>query len=80
MAGLSSPISTQRSPLMTTVYSHHSEQQAAETRLTSIEVIWPVTAGLGVRRLNHTYGAKRSPVGVEWEIGVPAQMSSSSFD
>ncbi|GBM68988.1 hypothetical protein AVEN_158811-1 [Araneus ventricosus] len=29
----------------------HSEQQPAEIRPTSIEVAWPVTAGLGVRGL-----------------------------
>ncbi|GBN43308.1 hypothetical protein AVEN_89928-1 [Araneus ventricosus] len=29
----------------------HSEQQPAEIRPISIEVVWPVTAGLGVRGL-----------------------------
>ncbi|GBN54562.1 hypothetical protein AVEN_2867-1 [Araneus ventricosus] len=39
-------------PLMTTrptVFSPLSQQQPAEIRPTSIEVAWPVTAGLGVR-------------------------------
>ncbi|GBM97983.1 hypothetical protein AVEN_244075-1, partial [Araneus ventricosus] len=44
-----------RVPLMTTrptAFSPLSKQQQAEIRPTSIEVAWPVTAGLGVRVLN----------------------------
>ncbi|GBL72727.1 hypothetical protein AVEN_145677-1 [Araneus ventricosus] len=48
MAGLSSLIS----PL--------SEQQPAEIRPTSIEVAWPVMAGLGVRVLTSRFEAARS--------------------
>ncbi|GBO11904.1 Retrovirus-related Pol polyprotein from transposon 297 [Araneus ventricosus] len=47
-------ISPLRVPLMTTrptAFSPLSEQQPAEIRPTSIEVAWPVTAGLGVRVL-----------------------------
>ncbi|GBL83281.1 hypothetical protein AVEN_36704-1 [Araneus ventricosus] len=54
MAGLSSLISPLRVPLITTrptAFSPLSEQQPAETRPTSIEVAWTVTAGLGVRVL-----------------------------
>ncbi|GBN29085.1 hypothetical protein AVEN_36736-1 [Araneus ventricosus] len=48
-------ISPLRVPLVTThptAFSPLSEQQPAEIRPTSIEVAWPVTAGLGVRVLN----------------------------
>ncbi|GBN51872.1 hypothetical protein AVEN_120156-1 [Araneus ventricosus] len=47
-------ISPLRVPLMTTrptAFSALSEQQPAEIRPNSIEVAWPVTAGLGVRVL-----------------------------
>ncbi|GBM25644.1 hypothetical protein AVEN_82760-1 [Araneus ventricosus] len=47
-------ISPLRVPLMTTrptAFSPLSEQQPAEIRPTSIEVAWPITAGLGVRVL-----------------------------
>ncbi|GBN22105.1 hypothetical protein AVEN_123118-1 [Araneus ventricosus] len=43
-----------RLPLMATrptAFSLFSEQQPSEIRPTSIEVAWPVTAGLGVRVL-----------------------------
>ncbi|GBM46800.1 hypothetical protein AVEN_40009-1 [Araneus ventricosus] len=55
MAGLSSPISPLRIPLMTTrqtAFYPFSEQQLIEIRPTSMEIAWPVTAGLGVRVLN----------------------------
>ncbi|GBM85595.1 hypothetical protein AVEN_38367-1 [Araneus ventricosus] len=53
MAGLSSLLSSLRVPLMTIHSSAFSlsEQQPAEIRPSSIEVAWPVTAGLGVRGL-----------------------------
>ncbi|GBM38414.1 hypothetical protein AVEN_260802-1 [Araneus ventricosus] len=50
-------------PLMTThptAFSLLSEQQPAENRPTSIEVAWPVTAGLGVRVLTSYFQATRS--------------------
>ncbi|GBN13484.1 hypothetical protein AVEN_208212-1 [Araneus ventricosus] len=56
MARLSPIISPLRAPLMTTcptAFSPLSEQQPAEIRPTSIEVAWPVVAGLGVRVLRH---------------------------
>ncbi|GBM44409.1 hypothetical protein AVEN_128270-1 [Araneus ventricosus] len=49
MVGLSSLISS-HSP---NCFLPLSEQQPAEIRPTSIEVAWPLTAGLGVRVLNH---------------------------
>ncbi|GBM40614.1 hypothetical protein AVEN_27199-1 [Araneus ventricosus] len=48
-------ISPLRVPLMTTrptAFSPISEKQPAKIRLTSIEVAWPVTAGLGVKVLS----------------------------
>ncbi|GBL93460.1 hypothetical protein AVEN_59664-1 [Araneus ventricosus] len=47
-------ISLRRVPLMTTrstAFSPLSKQQPAEICPTSIEIAWPVTAGLGVRVL-----------------------------
>ncbi|GBM64043.1 hypothetical protein AVEN_132849-1 [Araneus ventricosus] len=46
-----------RVPLLTTrptAFSPLSEQQPAEIRPTSVEVTWPVTAGLGVKVLSNT--------------------------
>ncbi|GBM32765.1 hypothetical protein AVEN_83734-1 [Araneus ventricosus] len=43
-----------KGPLMTTpptAFLPHSEQQPAEIRPNSIDVVWPVTTGLGVRGL-----------------------------
>ncbi|GBN32599.1 hypothetical protein AVEN_1726-1 [Araneus ventricosus] len=58
-------ISSLRVPLMTTLSTAFSlsEQQPAEIRPTSIEVAWPVSAGLGVRVLtspNVPYEPKES--------------------
>ncbi|GBM68391.1 hypothetical protein AVEN_210463-1 [Araneus ventricosus] len=58
MAGLSSLISKLRFPLKTTcltAFSPLSEQQPSEIRPTSIEVAWPVTAGLGVKVLKSRF-------------------------
>ncbi|GBM58746.1 hypothetical protein AVEN_110546-1 [Araneus ventricosus] len=44
-------------PLITTpptAFCPHSERQQAEIRPTSIEVVWPVMAGIGVRGLSST--------------------------
>ncbi|GBN89762.1 hypothetical protein AVEN_184233-1 [Araneus ventricosus] len=52
-----------RVPLRTTLptaFSPLSEQQPAEIRPTSIEVAWPVTAGLGVRVLKSRRGREAS--------------------
>ncbi|GBM44787.1 hypothetical protein AVEN_148290-1 [Araneus ventricosus] len=57
-----------RVPLMTThptAFSPLLEQQPAEIRPSSIEVAWPVTAGLGVRVLIERFriqGRIRNPI------------------
>ncbi|GBN14652.1 hypothetical protein AVEN_214706-1 [Araneus ventricosus] len=71
-------------PLMTTrptAFSPHSEQQPDEIRPTSIEVVWPVTAGLGVRGLMVIKELYPVPPGILVlnEVATTAQILRSEF-